>query len=154
MKSGLRCGELMTTNPVSVTPYSSIADCARTMKKNHVGSLLVMEGRRLYGIITEQDIVRKLVAKDKNPLDYNAKDIMSEIRHTVTSDTDVFDAILTMRDNNIRHLPVTEEGQLAGLVTSKDILKVEPDLFELLAERIELKEERKLDELDREYGLL
>ncbi|MBI2559074.1 CBS domain-containing protein [Candidatus Woesearchaeota archaeon] len=54
---------------------------------------------------------------------------------------DIYDALIKMRDSNIRHLPVVENGKMVGLLTLKDVLKIEPSLFELLVEKFELREE-------------
>jgi len=63
---------------------------------------------------------------------------------TTTPDEDIFEALRIMRDYNIRHLPVMHQGKFVGLVTLKDILKIEPDLYEIMVEKIELREaERK-----------
>ena len=63
---------------------------------------------------------------------------------TTTPEEDIFEALRIMRDYNIRHLPVLHQGKFVGLVTMKDILKIEPDLYEILVEKIELREaERK-----------
>jgi signal-transduction protein with cAMP-binding, CBS, and nucleotidyltransferase domain len=68
---------------------------------------------------------------------------MEEKLITISPEKDIFEAITVMRDNNIRHLPVMQDGKFYGLVTTKDILKIEPDLFELMVDRIELKEEKR-----------
>ena len=54
---------------------------------------------------------------------------------------DIYDALVKMRDNNIRHLPVVENNEMVWLLTIKDILKIEPQLFELIVEKFELREE-------------
>ena len=59
----------------------------------------------------------------------------------ISPSDDIYDALIKMRDSNIRHLPVVEHGKMVGLLTLKDILKIEPQLFELLVEKFELREE-------------
>jgi len=60
---------------------------------------------------------------------------------TITPDVDIYEALLVMRDEDVRMLPVLDGNKLVGLLTVKDILKIEPALFELLAEKLILKEE-------------
>ena len=131
----------MTTKPISVTPEATLEACAKVMSANHVGALVVKDNHQSKGLITEQDIVRKLLAKGINPLTKKVKDFMETKLATISSNDDIYDALIKMRDLNIRHLPVVENGRMIGLLTLKDILKIEPQLFELLVEKFELREE-------------
>ncbi len=142
MKSGYKVADAMTRKPVVVSPSTTIEKCAEIMKENHVGSLIASERGIAEGIITEQDIVREVVAKGLNPKKTRMEDVMEKNIITVSPDKDVFEALLTMRDNNIRHLPVVDDkGGMVGLLTLKDVLKIEPELFSLLVEKFELREE-------------
>ena len=133
--------DAMTTKPVSVDQGTTLLDCARTMDEKHVGAVVIKDNEHSVGIVTEQDIVRKVVAKGINPLTEKAIDYMETNLVTVNPDKDIYDALILMRDNNIRHLPVVEDTKMIGLLTIKDILKIEPQLFELIVEKFELKEE-------------
>jgi len=141
MKTGITVGEAMTRRPIYVGPKTTLAECASIMNEQHVGSLLVKEGDELQGILTEQDIVRRAVAVHKNPADIPAEDVMAKHIYNVEPQIDLFEALNEMRDYNIRHLPVIQNGKLLGLITSKDVLKIAPKLFELLVDKIELREE-------------
>jgi len=132
--------DAMTTKPISIDQDTTLLDCARTMDEKHVGAVVVKDKEHSLGIITEQDIVRKVVAKGINPLTEKAKDYMEKNLITISSDKDIYDALIIMRDNNIRHLPVIDEDKMVGLLTIKDILKIEPQLFELIVEKFEIRE--------------
>lgn len=155
MKTGVTVGEAMTRRPIYVEPTATLAECATIMRDNHVGSLLVKHEDELLGILTEQDIVRKAVAKHKNPADITAEAIMAKHIYHVNPDTDLFEALNEMKDYNIRHLPVIQDGELLGLVTSKDVLKIAPHLFEILVDKIELREEetKPLNRFSEDEGL-
>jgi len=128
----------MTKHPITVPPGTNLQTCAQVMLDHHVGSLLVKDGPGVVGIITEQDIVRKAVIKDMVASKTDVDDIMAMDLKVVSPKQDVADAIKLMRDQNIRHLPVVDErGQFTGLITAKDILRIQPELFKLLAEKIE-----------------
>jgi len=142
MKTGIKVIEAMTHNPITIEPNAALKRAANMMAEMHVGSLLVKEKDKIIGVMSEQDIVRKAVAKG-NISRYKVKHIMEEHLISIEPDKDIFEAILMMRDYNIRHLPVMSKGKFHGLVTAKDILKIEPDLFEIMVEKIELKEEKK-----------
>lgn len=141
MKTGYKVGDAMTFNPISVAPDTTIVKCSKIMDEKHIGSLLIIKDKKLMGIITEYDIVRKVVAKLKDPSKITAKDIMVKKPITITPEKDIYDALVKLRDNDIRHLPVTIEKELKGFLTLKDILKIEPELFDLVVEDIVLREE-------------
>lgn len=140
MKSGYNVADAMTVNPISISPLTTLIDCAKVMAENHVGAVVVKDNGKIMGILTEQDIVRKAVAKGRN-MDEQVKHFMEPQLITIAPGADIYDALIKMRDSNIRHLPVIEKGNMHGLLTIKDILKIEPQLFELIVEKFELKEE-------------
>ena len=141
MKTGYKVYDCMTTKPISISPEISLEECAKVMDVNHVGALVVKENHVSKGLITEQDIVRKVISKGINPLTKKVKDFMESELITISPNDDIYDALIKMRDLNIRHLPVVDNGKMVGLLTLKDILKIEPQLFELLVDRFELREE-------------
>ncbi len=108
-----------------------------------MGELLIKDKDKLVGIVTEQDMVRKGLGKLKNPEKTQIKDVMLESIYSVSPEEDIADALQVMNDYNIRHLPVMHKGKFVGLITGKDILKIQPHLFEALAEKIELREEER-----------
>lgn len=143
MKTGYKVYDCMTTKPISVTQDTSLEECAKVMAKNHVGALVIKDNHESKGLITEQDIVRKVIAKGINPLTKNVRDFMEKKLITINPNDDIYDALIKMRDSNIRHLPVVDKGKMVGLLTIKDILKIEPSLFEVVVEKFELREEKR-----------
>lgn len=150
MTTGYTVADAMTHDPITITPKKTLKEAANVMAKHHVGALLVKEEGSVVGILTEQDMVRKGIAGRGNPAMRKIKDTMETNLVTINPEEDIFEAIRIMRDYNIRHLPVLHNGKFVGLVTMKDILKIEPDLYEILVEKIELREEeRKLNKLEK-----
>jgi CBS domain-containing protein len=141
IKTGYKVADAMTSKPITVTPESTIEECAAVMLKSHVGSLVIKEGERLKGIITEQDVVRKVVAKKKDPSKTKVINAMVTNLITIEPGRDIYDALVVMRDNNIRHLPVVHNKNLVGYLTIKDILKIQPQLFDIIVEKFELREQ-------------
>ena len=141
MKTGYKVYDCMTTKPISVSSEISLEECAKVMTLNHVGALVIKDAHESKGLITEQDIVRKVISKGINPLTKKVRDFMETKIITISRNDDIYDALIKMRDSNIRHLPVVDNGKMVGLLTLKDILKIEPQLFELLVEKFELREE-------------
>ncbi len=141
MKTGYAVGDVMTRKPVMVSGNSSLRECAKTMEEYDVSTLLIGSGNKVDGIVTEEDMVRKVLATERSCMDTKIKDIMETNLITITPDKDIFEALMKMRENDIRHLPVMHGEEIIGLVTMKDILKVEPALFDVLLEKIHLREE-------------
>ncbi len=142
MKTGLKVIDAMTKEPITVTPNKTAFECAALMKKEHVGSVIVENKGKIAGILSEQDLVYNLVADNKNPKKTLVKDIMTKEVITISPNKDITDAMLKMSELNVRRLPVVEEGKIVGMLTLKDVLKIEPQLFELIVDKIELREQR------------
>lgn len=141
MNTGFKVGDAMTKEPVSVLSGATALECSKMMKKEHVGNVLVVEKNKILGIITEQDLIYKVLAEKKDPKKVMAEEIMTKEVITIAPDADITDAMLRMSELEVRRLPVIEEGLLVGILTLNDILKIEPELFELFVEKIELREE-------------
>lgn len=141
MKTGFKVIDGMTRNPVTMSPTKTLVECAKKMAKAHIGGMLVIDKGKLVGIISEQDIVRRCIAKGLNPNKLKIGDLMVTKMDTIGPNNDIYEALVKMKDGNIRHLPVMEKGKLAGLLTLKDILKIQPHLFQLIVEKFELREE-------------
>jgi len=133
----------MTVKPVVATPQTSIRDVAALMDRFGVGSVLVKEGSELLGIVTEADYVRRAVLEGHDTIKTPISKIMTKDIVTVNPGVDVLDALLLMKDADVRHLPVVDDGRLVGFVTLKDILKIQPHLFENIVDMLELREEHR-----------
>ncbi len=154
MRTNIFVRDAMTKRPVCAKPSTKISECAKIMKKHDIGSLLITdENGELLGIVTEEDFVRRLIANEGD-VTKPVSTIMSKSVFTIDESEDIFDAIMKMKDLDIRHLPVvSEDGKLKGLITMKDILRLEPQLFELIVDIIELREEEDKLSVIREKGL-
>jgi signal-transduction protein with cAMP-binding, CBS, and nucleotidyltransferase domain len=140
MRTGVTVADAMTEKPITVTPAMTVQECAQLMTRKKVGSVVVQERGNFVGILTERDITRKVVAEGLSARK-KVKDAMSIEMLTIEPDKDIFDALALMRDADVRHLPVVSDGRLLGLVTMKDVLKIEPDLFDILVQKFDLREE-------------
>jgi len=144
MRTGYKVGDAMTKKPVIVSKDTTLKDCAIKMKESHVGALVVEENKKAIGIITEQDIVRKVVAEGKDASSTKVSDAMEKGLTTIAPGADLYEALVIMKNKNIRHLPVVFEDEMLGLLTIKDVLKIQPQLFDLIVEKFEIREaERK-----------
>lgn len=135
MKTGIRVTDAMTKNPVCVGPETPIIDCAKLMKGKNIGSLLISKNDELVGIITVKDIVRKGIAGCEDLEKLKVKDLMSKNVITLKGHEDLYDAMVLMRNEDFRRLPVVENNKIKGYLTHKDILKLQPSLYEIFVEK-------------------
>jgi len=141
MKSGVKVMDAMTKTPVMVNPDETLFSCVKKMIAGQVGSLVVTENNKLLGIITEKDFMEKVLAHNLDISKRTAKDIMSTRMIHISPKEDVYNAILLMSREDVRRLPVTEGDDFIGLITYKDILKIQPDLYDIFIENFKIKEE-------------
>jgi CBS domain-containing protein len=135
MKYGVNVREFMTTNPVIILPNENIKSAAELMISRGVGSLIVIDEDKLVGIITEKDMVEKIIKPNKSVDKLRVKDIMTENVITISPDMDLQTAVELMNDKNVRRLPVVDDEKLVGLITEKDVLKIEPSVIGILMEK-------------------
>ena len=138
MKTGYVVADAMTTKPITSGKDISVQECAQLMKKHDVGSILIMEDQDLAGIITEKDLVQRIIAPGL-PLDSPIENFISTDLITIAPHQDILDAMKLLEKHDLKRLPVIENEKFVGLLTMKTILKIEPQLFELIADRIELR---------------
>jgi len=142
MESGIRVGDVMTRNFVYLKPDINLLDCAKTMIKKRVGSLVLKDGDNLYGVLTEKDIVWALTKKDgKNMNEVLAKDVATRKMITIRPEAKIEEALDKMNKRKIRRMPVMVNKKIVGYVTLKDIVKFIPSVFESNREFEIIKEE-------------
>lgn len=108
---------------VTVAEATTVSEFARLMAKEHVGCVVVVKDARPVGMLTDRDLVLKVIAADANPRELAAKDIMSTDLVTASIDDDPLDATRIMRDRGLRRLPVVNaQGLLVGIVTFDDLI--------------------------------
>lgn len=111
------------SSPVTTMKVSeALSVAAKRMVKHNIGSVVVLDGPALAGIITERDITRRVI-KTRNVLNKPVKNIMSKLRVTASPETSVQKAFELMLENQVRRLPVLENGKLVGIVTEKDLMR-------------------------------
>lgn len=126
----------MTPGVRAVAPTDSVTEAAQAMKEQDVGSLPVVEGESLVGIVTDRDIVVRAVAGGVDPRTATVGDVTSGDLVTVEPDEDLDDALKLMAQHRIRRLPVVEDGRLVGVVAQADVALEanDKDAGEMLAE--------------------
>ncbi|MHB8076963.1 MAG: CBS domain-containing protein [Desulfosporosinus fructosivorans] len=117
----MKVRDIMTSSVDWVTPDTTVVKVAQLMKKDDVGSIPICQDNNLIGIITDRDIVLKVVAAGGNTNNVSCKDIMSKDIISVTADQDVHEAANMMSKYQVRRLPVIENGKLVGIVAIGDL---------------------------------
>jgi len=142
MNIGIKVGDIMTRNYISVTPETNLLDCAKIMIKKRVGSLILKENEVLKGLITERDIIWGLTKKSQSDLrKIKAIDLAPKKLISISPSSDLYTALIKMKRSKYRWLPVVDKKNVIGFLTIKDILKIEPTLFDLVRQTYLIKEE-------------
>lgn len=115
--------DLMTSNPTTCDASATVADAAKQMARENVGPIPVVEGDRLVGLVTDRDIVVRVVAEGRDPSSTKLSEIASSDLKTVTPDDDLDVALRAMASAQVRRLPVVEDGRLVGIVAQADVAR-------------------------------
>jgi len=113
---------LGTKQPLTVAPDITVHAAAHAMTERNVGAAAVIEDDRLVGIITERDLLRKVLANAGDPSGLRVADVMSSPAISVALNTSVADAATIMRRNHIRHLTVVDDGKVVGILALRYVL--------------------------------
>jgi CBS domain-containing protein len=125
--------EVMTQDVVALPTDASLVDASRAMRERDIGDVLVVEGDRLTGIVTDRDIVVRAVADDRSPRETTLGDLATGDVTSLSPEDSVEDAIRIMRDQAVRRIPVVENDRPIGIVSIGD-LAVERDPDSALAD--------------------
>jgi signal-transduction protein with cAMP-binding, CBS, and nucleotidyltransferase domain len=113
--------EVMTVDPVTLSKDSSVIDAARLMKDRDIGDVILVENDRACGIVTDRDLVVRIIAEGRNPASAKVGEFCSEALETVRPDDEVGKAVAVMRERKIRRLPVTDNGRPVGVISLGDL---------------------------------
>jgi len=134
--------DIMTREPLTINPDASLLECAKKMVGKKVGSLVLVEKKELKGFIAQEDILWALVKKSKEDLkNIKAKDISPKKIATIKPDLTIKEAIQRMKKVKFNRLPVVVKGELVGIITMRDILSFNPELYPELEEFEKIREE-------------
>lgn len=125
----------MTNDPVSaildqkgtevktIPPTATVVEAVRTMNRARIGALVVVEGERPVGIFTERDVLVRVVDEGRDPGATRVADVMTRELVVIRRRTQVVEAMTVMTEKRCRHLPVVEDGQLAGMISIGDVTR-------------------------------
>jgi CBS domain-containing protein len=120
-----KCDEVMTNSPVCCLPNDVVATTAKLMKSGNVGSIPVIESektRNLVGIVTDRDLVMKVVAEGKDPKTTKVSAVMTAKVVSCKSDDDLLKAMDSMSKNQLRRIPIIDkDGKILGIISQADV---------------------------------
>ena len=133
--------DIMTRDPITVKPETNLFECAKKMVKAKVGSLLIANDKKLAGIISRSDILWAIIKKSKEDLrKIKAIEISPKKIATIKPSNTIEEAITKMKQVKFKKLPVIHEKKLEGMITIRDILNFNPDLYPELEEIEEIRD--------------
>ena len=120
-----KCSEVMTKDPVVCMPSDPVADVARVMKEEDIGPIPIVEDpetRKLVGMVTDRDLVLRMVAEGRDSKTTKAEEVMSLKLVTCHADDDVQEALDAMSENQLRRIPVVDdENRIVGIIAQADV---------------------------------
>ncbi len=135
IRTRLHVREIMNSPVQSVEVSRGVDEIAGIMSKLKIGSVVVTSKEKPIGIITDGDIVSRVAATDSRASELKAGDIMSEGLYTIPSDQDITRAARTMIRKGVKRLGVEYRGELVGIVSMSDVMRVTPEMMDIISEK-------------------
>lgn len=127
----LKLEDFMVQNVITVEADASLKEAITLMNKHEIGCLIVTKDKRPVGILTERDLLKRVLTNIPELPNINVQKIMSKPVKTGKSDMEIEEAVFLMVEQKIKKLPVTQGGKLVGLITLTDILRFQPQLIRM-----------------------
>ena len=121
---------------ISILATQSVLDAAKLMAAKNVGAALVMNGQRLDGIVTERDIIKKIVALGRNPETVAVSEIMTGNPVVMAADKPFVRALVAMSEGKFRHIPVVEGFKVIGVVSIRDAIGSEHEQMDRMIQAL------------------
>jgi CBS domain-containing protein len=125
------------TQVYATSPDATVYDALQQMADKNIGALIVFEGDRMVGLISERDYARKIVLKNKFSRETAVSEIMSRDVVTVAPDKNLEECMEVISEHRVRHLPVVEEDRVLGIISIGDVVKGIIDHKEFIIEQLE-----------------
>jgi len=148
METRLAVRDVMTRTVVTAPPDMSAAEAGKKMVENRVGNILIVEEGKPVGIVSESDMVAKVISKNVKPGSIKLEQLMSQPLISTKSSDDINDAVLMMAQKKIRRLPVIDDGVLVGIITDADVIQASSEINQILDNLIQMNRENVLDRRD------
>lgn len=114
---------------ITIGPAAPVRDAVKLLEENNIGALVVMDGERPVGILSERDIIRR-AASNEGLFGEPVRELMTHQLITGLPQDDIYSVMHTMTEKRFRHLPILDEGRLIGIVSIGDLLKAQRDTYQ------------------------
>ena len=131
--------DAMVTNVKTVRVDDSVLDAVKKMNKFRIGSIIVVSGDRPVGIITERNILQRVVESGIDPMVIKAREIMSAPLITIESHVPLEEAARLMVRHGVKKLPVVDDGKLVGMITTSDLVRASPIQISIVEELLKIR---------------
>jgi CBS domain-containing protein len=132
LQLSLKVEDVMIEKVITVDENTTVKEAVEVMNKHEIGCLVVMKKNKPVGIITERDMLKRVLAESRNPEKTKVSEIMTTPIITTTPTTSLEEAAKLMFEKNLKKLPVVAQGKLLGLVTLTDLARFQPKIINLL----------------------
>ncbi len=140
MAVDVKIGQCMTVGVFTLPADKTVRDAARLLRKTNVGSVIITQKGKAKGIITERDIVYKVIAVGRDPAKTKLKSVMSRPLKVIKASDRIDSAAMALRNNKVKRLPVVDKGgRLVGIITEGDLLRVYPGMVDVVSEMREIR---------------
>ena len=128
----LEVQNIMVSNVITVETNTLVIDAVKIMNQHGIGCLVVMKNGSPAGIVTERDLLKRVLAESKNPKKIRVQEVMSRPLIIGKPDMEIEEVFKLMFERKIKKLPIVEDGKLLGLVTFTDLLSFQPQLIKVV----------------------
>ncbi len=125
----------MNSPVITAEPGESIQEISQKMAASKAGSVVITENEKPIGIVTDGDIVTKVVCNDSKPSLIKGSEVMSKPLYTIDSEKEIIEAARSMRKHGIKRLGVSYKDSIVGIISISDILAITPELFDIISEK-------------------
>lgn len=126
--------------PLTIDANKNAKSAGELMRKTRRDSLIVVKNKRPIGIVTDSDLIKKIIAKNKKPSSIKVRAIMSRPLVTSKPSDTILEATRKMKRNNIKRLPVLDKGKIVGSLSLSDIARSSPEMIDLLEYKLKMRE--------------
>lgn len=132
--------DIMSRPVLTIDLNSSVDRAGKMMAKARNDSIIIVKDKKPIGILTDSDLIKKVIAKNVKPSLIKVKNLMSEPLVSVTPETTILEASRKMKKSNIKRLPVISDGKLVGIISTTDIARTVPEMVDMLEYKLKTKE--------------
>jgi CBS domain-containing protein len=128
----LKIEDIMVETVITVEVDATVMKAVKVMNENEIGCLVITRKGRAVGILTERDLLKRVIGQSMNPSKTKVRDIMTKPLIAGYPDMDLEDATRLMFEKKIKKLPVVDNGRLKGLITLTDVARFQPQMIKIL----------------------